>query len=199
MKFKALLAIFILPTHTFALEEMTDALLGDVTGQNGVYISGELNFNEDGGPLIVGDSGNVDPDGAGAMQATWGSCAEKEAGTVERCGARLSVEMNDSGGWVSYDEIQGSLSFDGLTLRAREIDASTDDFGGDETSADGKTVLEIGLPNQVKFKDFSYNVATSNEARPTDAGFNQQVRYGIDFNGTVNMKGNLLVFPTGAP
>jgi hypothetical protein len=200
MKFNLpLIGLLIFPLELLALEEMADDSLGEVTGQNGVYISGELNFNEDGGPLIVGDSGNVDPDGAGAMQATWGSCTQKAAGTVERCGARLAVEMNDSGGWVAYDELQGSLSFEGLTLRSRDIDSATDNFGGDEVAANGKTVLEIGLPNEVKFKDFSYNVVTSSQGRPTDAGFSQQVRYGVDFNGTVNLKGNLLVFPTGTP
>lgn len=199
MKFKYLLiALCMSPIGVNALEELADESLGEVTGQNGVYISGELNFNEDGGPLVVGDSGNVDPDAGGPMTATWGSCAEKEAGTVERCGARLAVELNDSGGWVAYDELQGSLSFEGLTLRSREI-TTADNFGGDEVGADGKTVLEVGLPSEIKFKDFSYNVATSNQGRPTDAGFNQQVRYGVDFNGTVNLKGNLLVFPTGTP
>lgn len=199
MRFNLPLTVLLFASlNSYALQELEDETLGEVTGQNGVYISGELNFNEDGGPLVVGDSGNVDPDAGGPMTATWGSCAEKEAGTVERCGARLAVELNDSGGWVAYDELQGSLSFEGLTLRSREITTS-DNFGGDETAADGKTVLEIGLPSEIKFKDFSYNVVTSNQGRPTDAGFNQQVRYGVDFNGSVNLKGNLLVFPTGNP
>ena len=201
MKFNLpLLSLISITFSVSALEEISDDGLGEVTGQNGIYISGELDFNQDGGPLVIGDAGNVDPDGAGVgVDATWGSCTEKAAGTVDRCGARLAAEMNDSGGWFAYDEIQGSISFEGLTIKSREIDQSTDDFGGDEIAANGKTVLEIGLPAQVKFKDFSYNVTTSNQGRPTDAGFNQQVRYGIDFNGSVDVKGNILVFPTGTP
>ncbi len=84
-------------------------------------------------------------------------------------------------------------------MRSRDIDAATDDFGGDETSADGKTVLEIGLPSELKFDNFSYSYATSSQARPTDTGYQQQTRFGVELNGSVQMQGNLLVFPTGNP
>ena len=97
--------------------------------------------------------------------------------------------------------MKGKLSFDGLTLRSRAIDSATDDFGGDESEVgiDGMTVLEIGLPDKVKFEDFQYSVVTSSQSRPTDVGYQQQIRHGVNFNGTVNMQGNLLVFPTGNP
>jgi len=140
MKFKLpLILLSTLSINTLALEEIADESLSEVTGQSGINISGELNFNETGGPLIVGDAGNSDPDGAGAMTATWGSCAEKTAGTVERCGARLAAEMNSSGGWIAYDEIKGSISFEGLTLRSRDI-TTADNFGGDEVAPHDVTI-----------------------------------------------------------
>lgn len=192
MSFKYILSTFsvLASVSSFALEQIGDEELSSVSGQNGVYLSGELDFNENGGPLSLGDTGNE--------SAVWGTCAEKTAGTVERCGARMAVELNDTGGWVAYDEIKGKISFEGLTLRSREI-AATDSFGGDEVAAAGMTVLEIGMPEKLEFENFSYDITTSNHGRPTDAGYSQQTRYGVDFNGSVQLEGNLLVFPTGNP
>lgn len=192
MNFKYILSIFtfLVPVSSFALEQIGDEELSSVSGQNGVYLSGELDFNENGGPLSLGDTGNE--------SAVWGTCAEKTAGTAERCGARMAVELNDTGGWVAYDEIKGKISFEGLTLRSREI-AATDSFGGDEVAVAGMTVLEIGMPEKLEFENFSYDITTSNHGRPTDTDYSQQTRYGIDFNGSVQLEGNLLVFPTGNP
>ena len=179
----------ILSFNTLALEAISEEVLATVTGQNGVSLSGELSFNENGGPLTSVDSSNV-----------WGTCTEKEALTVDKCGARLAVKANSTDGWLALDELKGSVSFEGLTLRSRDIE-STDNFGGDEDEIGitGKTVLEIGLPNEVKFENFSYSYVTSSQGRPTDAGYQEQVRHGIDFNGSVQMQGNLLVFPVGNP
>ncbi|EAT11740.1 hypothetical protein HF888_02835 [Bermanella marisrubri] len=194
-----ILTIFVASANSFALEPMTDEAMTQVTGQNGVYLSGDITFNELGGPLTSTDPNNIDPDGAGPLIAVWGSCAQKAAGEVERCGARLSAKTNATEGYYVLDEMRGKLSFEGLTLKAREIDQSTDDFGGDEVAFDGKTVLEIGLPNNIRFEDFSYNLATSNTARPTDAGHQQRDLYGVEINGNIEMHGNLLLFPTGTP
>ena len=195
MNFKLLMVIVLFASYSYGFEEITDIEMSNVSGQNGVSISGNLNFNETGGPLTAADSSNV-----------WGTCAEKASATVQRCGTRLSAKLNDDtglDGWIALDELTGELSFEGLTLRSREIDATADaaNFGGDaaDSGIDGMTVLEIGLPNQVKFKDFKYSIVTSSEGRPTDIGYTQQTRIGIDFNGKVNMQGNLLVFPTGNP
>ena len=197
MKFNYWLLTIILGcvSQLHALELITDDDLEKVTGQDGVSLSGELSFNEGGGPL----SDNIDPDDTGPMTSTWGYCADAQA---SRCGTRLAVKLNkDSGsqGWFAWDELQGKISFEGLTIKSREI-TNLDSFGGDENGVgDGITVLEIGLPNKIKYENFSYNVVTSSTARPTDTGFTQQVRYGIDFNGSVNMQGNMLIFPTGNP
>lgn len=186
---------------THAMENMSDEGLEDVTGQNGVYLSGEIALNETGGPLAVGDIGNIDPDGVGPLTAVWGTCAEKDAGTVSRCGARLAVKTNNSEGYFVLDEMRGKMSFEGLTIRAREISATADagEFGGDEADFDGLTVLEIGLPNEMRFEDVQFTIATSSTARPTDTGFQQTDVFGVQMNGTINMQGNLLVFPTGTP
>ena len=191
MTFKYFLVSFLFISFSSnALEEISDESLASVSGQNGVNLSGELNLNENGGPLTSSDAGNA---------GVWGTCTEKQAATVERCGARLAVQPSENGGWIALDEMKGKLSFEGLTLRSRAIDGAMDDFGGDEVAADGKTVLEIGLPDKVKFENFQYSVVTSSQARPTDVGYTQQVRHGVNFNGSVNMQGNLLVFPTGNP
>lgn len=187
----------LLNVNAHSLEAISEEALDSVSGQNGVSLSGELSFNEDGGPLTSSDVGNIDPNDASIV---WGTCTEKNALTADRCGARLAVKPNDTDGWLALDELKGSVSFEGLTLRSRDI-ASTDSFGGDEDEAGitGKTVLEIGLPNEVKFENFSYSYVTSSQGRPTDAGYQEQVRHGIDFNGSVQMQGNLLVFPVGNP
>jgi hypothetical protein len=192
MTFKPFLILSFFCVPSFAMEEISDESLASVSGQNGVSLSGELILNENGGPLTSADSSN---------SGIWGTCVEKQANSVERCGARIAVQPNENGGWIALDEMKGKLSFDGLTLRSRTIDSATDDFGGDESEVgiDGMTVLEIGLPDKVKFEDFQYSVVTSSQARPTDVGYQQQVRHGVNFNGTVNMQGNLLVFPTGNP
>lgn len=180
-----------------ALESISEKDLDGIAGQNGVSLSGELTFNTDGGPLTASDVGNIDPNDASIV---WGTCTEKDALTADRCGARLAIKPNETEGWMALDELQGSVSFEGLTLKARDI-LATDNFGGDEDEAGitGKTVLEIGLPNEVKFKDFSYQYVTSTQGRPTDTGYQEQVRHGVDFNGSVQMQGNILVFPVGNP
>jgi len=196
MIFKRLIFVFgLLPVFCYSLEKISDDDLSLVTGQNGVSISGELVFNENGGPLLSTDTGNVDPNDGSIV---WGVCDTDGNAVEDRCGARLAVKLNESGGWYALDELKGKVSFEGLTLKSREIINTATDatFGGDVADL---TVLEIGLPNKVKFEKFSYSYVTSNEARPTDAGYSQHVRYGVDFNGSVNMQGNILIFPTGNP
>lgn len=199
MNFKAYLLLLVcFAPLSLALEEMSDAGLADVTGQNGVYLSGEIIFNENGGPLTSADAGNINPNDAGVV---WGTCDEVSSANADRCGARMGVQPSESGGWYAMDDIKGGISFEGLTIKSRVIDSATDDFGGDEADAgvDGMTVLEIGLPEKLTFDNFQYSTVTSSQGRPTDAGYQQQVRHGIDFNGSITMKGNLLVFPTGTP
>ncbi len=197
MKYNNCLSLLILffTVHVHSLELIADEELSEVTGQNGVSIAGEFSINETGGTLARSDTGNETD--------AWGTCQEKTDGVVSRCGGRIAVELNDTGGWVALDELKGSVSFQGVTLQSRVIDSVSDanGFGGDEADVgiDGMTVLEIGLPDKVSFESFSSSIVTSNLARPTDAGYLQQTRMGLDLNGSINMKGNLLLFPTGNP
>jgi hypothetical protein len=205
MTYKIMAVMACLSFQTMALEQISDDELNGYTGQNGIYLSGDISLNEVGGPLASTDTyTNKDPDGAGPMTAVWGTCAEKEAGTVSRCGARLSVNTNSTNGYFVLDEMRGKMSFEGLTIKAREITSADDaNFGGDVADylggESGKTVLEIGLPNEVRFENLSYTIANSSTARPTDDGFQQQNIFGVELNGSIEMKGNLLVFPVGTP
>ncbi len=191
----------LLCASAWAMEPIGEEELGNVSGQNGVYLSGDIAFNELTGPLVSTDAGNQPAD-TGQAIPVWGTCAEKEAGTVQRCGARIAVSTNNTDGYFVLDEMRGKMSFEGLTLKAREIVGSgstPDDFGGDEVAFDGKTVLEIGLPNEVRFDQFELTIANSSHERPTEMGYQQQNIFGVEIDGAIEMQGNLLVFPTGTP
>jgi hypothetical protein len=149
--------------------------MSNVSGQGGVYLSGEIAINENGGPI---------------QNAYWGDCSDQK-----KCGARLAFQTRDSGGWFVLDDIRGTFSFQGLTLKVRTIDSG---FGGDGALFN-RDVLEIGLPDIVRFDDVRFTYATSSTARPTDAGFQQTDIYSVEMNGDVVMQGNVLVFPTGNP
>ncbi len=195
MTYKILAVLTIMTSASQALEIISDEELVDFSGQNGVYLSGEMALNEFGGPLGQEDDSTV--------QTVWGSCIEKDAGDVSRCGARLSFKTNTTDGYFVFDDMRGKLSFEGLTIRARELKTGTDNakFGNDVTEflegADGRTVLEVGLPSRVKFEKLNYSIATSSTARPTDSGFVQQDIFGVQLNGTIKMHGNMLIFPSG--
>jgi len=198
---QGLMWLSLISASAWALEPIDEDELSTVSGQNGVYLSGDIAFNELGGPLASTDAGNQPAD-TGQTIPVWGTCAEKEAGTVERCGARIAISTNDTEGYFVLDEMRGKMSFEGLTLKAREIvgsGATPDDFGGDEVAFDGKTVLEIGLPNEVRFEQFELTIANSSHERPTEVGYQQQNIFGVEIDGTIEMQGNLLVFPTGTP
>jgi len=201
MIYKMSFLFLLLSVNALALEPISDDELNTYTGQNGVYLSGDISLNEVGGPLTSADSNNIDPNDGSTV---WGTCEEKGLGTVSRCGARLSVNTNSTNGYFVLDEMRGKMSFEGLTLKARELTVADDaNFGGDVTDflagSDGKTVLEIGLPNEVRFENLSLIIANSSTARPTDTGFQQQDIFGLELNGSIEMQGNLLVFPVGTP
>lgn len=177
-----------------ALEPLKEEELQQVLGQGGVYLSGDITINETGGPLNdLTDSSNP-----GAWQR---DCSAASAD--KRCGARIAVNAGDgaNSGWLVLDNIRGRFSFEGMTLKTRTINSGFDDSGNG--SSDGTTfngdVLEIGLPNTIKYSNVSYTLANSNKARPTDAGFNQTDIFNVKIDGDVSLRGNLLLFPTGNP
>lgn len=159
------------------MERIDDSRLASVTGQGGMYLSGEVSFNKDGGVFAEGE------------HDYFGTCTE--AGKV--CGARISFQTEQSGGWFVIDNIRGSIAFEGLTFQLRNI---VDGFGGDGALFN-RDVIEIGLPKSVRMKDFQYTLATSNLDRPsTDANYKQVDFMTVEMSGDITLQGNLLVFPT---
>lgn len=180
------------------LQPLEDASLSEVSGQGGVYLSGEFSINKNGGPLWS------TPATTNAASWTVGerSCATKGSSTPESCGLRVAIRAEQNGGWYVLDNIKGIFSFEGLTLRTRVINSG---FAGDGAGFN-KDVLEFGLPNEVKFKDGSFSVAVANQggwrnsagtvANGGDASFQQTNLFSAKIDGTIRMQGNVLIFPT---
>ncbi|ASP37336.1 hypothetical protein CHH28_00950 [Bacterioplanes sanyensis] len=181
-----LLVLALLPVSLSALEPLDSNALSEVTGQGGVYLSGDLTINENGGPL--------NQDGPSANGYNWQTNCAANA-PDKRCGGRIAVNTGQSGGWLVLDNIRGRFAFEGLTLKTRRIDSG---FGGDGASFD-RDVMEIGLPDQLDYENVSFTIANSNAPRPTDAGFQQTDIMTLNINGVAKQQGNVLLFPTGAP
>lgn len=172
----ALIVLLLAPLARADLTLMGDDDLASVSGQGGIYLSGDISINEMGGPI---------------ENDYFGACDD----TTKKCGARLAWRLKENGGWIVLDDIRGNFAFEGLTLRTRYIDSG---FGGDGALFDGD-VLELGLPNTVRFNDVRFKMGFSNLPTPTDPGFQQTDIFTVDMRGQVIMEGNLLVFPSGAP
>ncbi len=155
------------------LKSIEDAALSEVTGQSGVYLAGDISINEAGGTI---------------SDSYFGLCGE--AGKV--CGARIALQTEQSGGWFVIDNLRGSIAFEGLTMKIRDIDSG---FGGDGALFN-RDVLEIGMPESLRFDEFQFTLAGSATERPTDGGFEQLDILGVEMSGEATIKGNLLVFPT---
>lgn len=158
------------------MTQISDDAMSDVSGQGGIYLSGDVSINELGGPI---------------ENSYFGRCDD----VTKKCGARLAYRLKDTGGWMVLDELRGSFAFEGLTLGMRTIDSG---FAGDGELFNGD-VLEFGLPNTVRFDDVRFKIAASNTPRPTDPGFQQTDIFSVEMQGSVIMEGNLLVFPAGNP
>lgn len=155
------------------LQSIEDESLSEVTGQSGVYLSGDITINETGGPLA---------------DSYFGLCSE----TSKVCGARIALQTEQNGGWFVIDNLRGGIAFEGLTMQIREINSG---FGGDGALFN-KDVLEIGMPESIRFDDFQFTLAGSSAERPNEAGFEQVDLFGVEMSGEATLKGNLLVFPT---
>jgi hypothetical protein len=159
------------------MESMSDQDLSGVSGQyGGMSLSGDVTFNESGGPLK-------------------GEAVGFDCGEGERCGARIAAQLNQGGGWIVLDDLQGTFEFMGLTLATRLITGDDTGFGGDAGDFN-REVIEIGLPETARFTDFSYTMATSSTARPGDSDFRQVDRLTVEMGGDMTLDGNALIFPT---
>lgn len=166
--------LLLLSVSVFAdMQSIDDEALSSVTGQAGVYLSGEIAINKDGGPLD---------------NSYFGACNDPS----KVCGARLSFQTEDGGGWFVLDNIKGAISFEGLTFQVRNIASG---FGGDGALFN-KDVMEIGLPESIRMHDFQYTLATGSSERPTDGGYQQVDFMTVEMSGDLTLQGNLLVFPT---
>jgi hypothetical protein len=186
--------LLLLPSIAYSLEPLSSDDLGNVAGQGGVYLTGDLTINDSGGPLNV--------DGPARNNYNWQlNC---DSSDDSRCGGRIAVNTGGNG-WLVLDNIRGRFSFEGLTLRTRVLSTATDagSFGTSDVEtflADGgSNVLEFGLPNELRFTDTSFTVANSNSARPTDDNYQQTDIFSVNINGISRLQGNALLFPTGSP
>ncbi|TVV39456.1 DUF6160 family protein [Thalassolituus sp. C2-1] len=157
------------------MKVLEESDLEQVTGQGGVYLTGEFSVNKEPGPL-------------------WQSTSDRNCGTVadpKVCGLRLAISVDGGGSeWYVLDNVSGGMSFEGLTLRTEYIALD------EEGHAFGKEVLKIGLPGKVRMNDYQYTFAFSNQGGwSDDPGFRQTNIYGIHQNGEVTLKGNLIMFP----
>ena len=139
------------------LDRLNDEALSEVSGQGGIYLSGDISINEVGGPIENG---------------YFGGC--EDAG--KKCGARLAYRLKEDGGWMVLDDIRGNFAFEGLTLRVRSIDSG---FGGDGEAFSGD-VVEIGLPNTVRYNDVRFKIAGKQHAQANRPGIpaNRHLRSG---------------------
>jgi len=173
-KFKTAIFCALASTNSFAeMSSIGDMELSEVTGQSGVYLSGEVSINEQGGPI---------------SNDYFGECSD----STKSCGARLTFQTQQGGGWFVLDNVKGSIAFEGLTFQVREI---TSGFGGDGALFN-KTVMEIGLPESIRMNDFEFTLATGSSGRPDDAGYKQVDFMTVEMSGELTLEGNLLVFPT---
>ena len=167
-----------------ALEPLTNDDLDAVHGQGGVYLTGEFTINKDGGPLWSVSAGALDEFGGAKQQRNCGSSANPK-----ECGLRVGYKLNE--GWLVLDDVTGGFAFEGLTLRTRYI--ATDEKGDNFD----KEVVEIGLPKQVRSNEFRYTLATSSSGTWVNNADSRILSVRQD--GTINMQGNLLLFPVEVP
>lgn len=142
-------ALALLPALALAeLQPLDDGALSEMSGQGGVYLSGEFSINKDGGVLWDTPASN----NPALWTANQRSCALAGAGSPESCGMRLAIRSGANAGWYVLDNLKGIFSFEGLTLDTRTLTGA----GGEQD------VLALGLPNEIRFKDgnFSFGVAS---------------------------------------
>lgn len=182
----------LLPALALAeMQALDDSTLSEMSGQGGVYLSGEFSINKDGGVLWDTPITN-DP---AQWTANQRSCALAGAASPESCGMRVAVRSGANSGWYVLDNLKGIFSFEGLTLDTRTL-----------TSASGeREVLALGLPNEIRFKDgnFAFGVASQggwknkalSAANGGDPNYQQTNIFSARIDGAIRMQGSVLVFP----
>ncbi len=189
----AVVLLSLLPALALAeMQALDDSILSEMSGQGGVYLSGEFSINKDGG-VLWGTPATNNP---AQWTANQRSCALAGATSPESCGMRVAVRSGANAGWYVLDNLKGIFSFEGLTLDTRTL-----------TSASGdREVLALGLPNEIRFKDgnFSFGVASQggwknkalSAANGGDPSYQQTNIFSAKIDGSIRMQGSVLVFPT---
>lgn len=189
----AVALLSLLPVLALAeMQALDDSALSEMSGQGGVYLSGEFSINKDGG-VLWGTPATNNP---AQWTANQRSCALAGATSPESCGMRVAVRSGANAGWYVLDNLKGIFSFEGLTLDTRTL-----------TSASGeREVLALGLPNEIRFKDgnFSFGVASQggwknkalSAANGGDPSYQQTNIFSAKIDGSIRMQGSVLVFPT---
>lgn len=192
--------------------------LAEISGQGGVYLSGEFSINKEGGPLWEdGTRPYYDRDGSGDLVID-NSLNPNNPGNPDECakgicGLRLAIKLNEnSEGWYVIDDLSGGVSFEGLTLRTDTLTEVPDynnvtlNNEGVPTPANqvlpngGAEIVKIGLPGTVSFNEFKFKYAVANNGEfgvPLEDGtvFKQTEIFGVELNGDITLQGNLLLFP----
>src|SRR5574343_574152 len=118
----AAVLLALLPALALAeLQPMDDGDLSQMSGQGGVYLSGEFSINKNGGVLWDTPTTN----NPAQWTANQRSCALAGAATPESCGMRVAVRTAATSGWYVLDNIKGIFSFEGLTLDTRTLTSAS--------------------------------------------------------------------------
>lgn len=196
------------------MSALDESGLSEISGQGGVYLSGEFSINKEGGPLWEdGTRPYYELDGNGDPVIDNSITPDQCDNGI--CGLRFAIKLNEnSEGWYVIDDLSGGMSFEGLTLRTKNL-TDVPDYnnvtvvGGVPTPANynfadngegDQEVLEIGLPGTVRFNDFKFKYAVANNGEfgvPLADGtaFKQTEIFGVELNGAITLQGNLLLFP----
>jgi hypothetical protein len=218
---KTIALISVAVSSNAELVSMDESNLANISGQGGVYLSGEFSINKEGGPLWEdGTRPYYSRDGSGNLTIDNSLNAENPGNPDECdngvCGLRFAMKLNEnSEGWYVIDDLSGGMSFEGLTLRTKNLEQALDynnvslvdgvvtpatvDLTEDGTK-NGEEILEIGLPGTVRFNDFKFKYAVANNGEfgvPLDDGtaFKQTEIFGVELDGAITLQGNLLLFP----
>ena len=104
---RAAVLLALLPALALAeMQALDDSTLSEMSGQGGVYLSGEFSINKDGGVLW----GTPTTNNPAQWTANQRSCALAGA-APESCGMRVAVRSGANSGWYVLDNLKGIFCF----------------------------------------------------------------------------------------
>lgn len=145
------------------LQPLAENELQEISGQAGLSISASLNF---------------------AANPAQTRCPGG-------CGTRVAIQPANSSGFIVLDNLQGTFSFEGLSVDIVTIDSG---YAGDG-AAFNASAMRLGLAN-ASFSNARVTLAGSNSATSGGVGFQQTDLLTYQINGDVRINGNLYLFAT---